>query len=129
LSVSRVFTRDGTAWCGPPAPTKVYQLSEKEKLMKSKQRFWFAAVLLGSALSLPQVVLSADKTDMMKDDKAEMMKEAKDKMKDAKSDMTKGEKSGMMKEGKDNMMKDGMKMEEKAKAKMSDSKMTDEKKK
>jgi hypothetical protein len=102
--------------------TKFYQHSEKEKFMKSKQRFWFAAVLLGSALSLPHVVLSADKTDMMKDEKAGMMKDEKGKMKDAKGDMMKGEKSGMMKDAK-GKMKGDMKMEEKAKAKMSDDKM------
>jgi hypothetical protein len=88
--------RHGLVWAA--CATKVYQLLEKEKFMKSKQRFWFAAVLLGSALSLPQVVLSADKTDM-KDEKAGMMKDEKGKM------------------------KDDMKMEEKAKAKMSDDKM------
>jgi hypothetical protein len=95
--------RHGLVWAA--CATKVYQLLEKEKFMKSKQRFWFAAVLLGSALSLPQVVLSADKTDM-KDEKAGMMKDEKGKMKDAKG-----------------KMKDDMKMEEKAKAKMSDDKM------
>jgi hypothetical protein len=102
---------------------KVYQLSEKEKFMKSKQRFWFAIVLLGSALSLPHVVLSADKTDMMKDEKAGMMKDEKGKMmKDTKGDMMKAQKSDMMKDAK-GKMKDNMKMEEKAKAKMSDDKM------
>jgi hypothetical protein len=109
--------------------TAVYNLSEKEKRMNPKKRFWFATVMLTSALSLPHIARSADKSDMMKDDKAGMMKEAPGKMKDTKGDMMKGEKSGMVKDAKDKMMKDGMKMEEKAKAKMSDSKMMDEKKK
>jgi hypothetical protein len=59
--------------------------------MKNKYRPLIAALLIGSALILPQTILAAEK-DMMKDDKG-MMKESKDamtkeKMKAAKSGKT-----------------------------------------
>jgi hypothetical protein len=86
--------------------------------MKFNQPHWFAAVLLGSALSLPPAVFAAEKGDMMKDEKAKMMKDDK---------MTQQEKGGSMKAdamkaepGK--MMKDDMK-ESKSKTKKSAEKM------
>ena len=84
--------------------------------MKNKYRPLIAALLIGSALILPQTILAAEK-DMMKDDKGMMEKG----MKDDKS---------MMKEGKDAMTKEKMKVAKSGKTPTSDDKMKmDEQKK
>ena len=75
--------------------------------MKFNQPHWFAAILLGSALSLPPAVFAAEKGDMMKDEKAKMMKE---------------QKGGKMQSDKSGGMKDDMK-EQKIKTKKSAEKM------
>jgi hypothetical protein len=75
--------------------------------MKFNQPHWFAAILLGSALSLPPAVFAAEKGDMMKDEKAKMMKE---------------QKGGKMQSDKSGGMKDDMK-EQKSKTKKSAEKM------
>lgn len=81
--------------------------------MRNYKTRWFAAILVGSALALPQALFSAEKkADMMKDDTGKMMKEEKDKV---------------MKDSKGKTTKDDMKME--SKGKKSDGKMMDEKKK
>jgi hypothetical protein len=81
--------------------------SKKEEIMKFNQPHWFAAILLGSALSLPPAVFAAEKGDMMKDEKAKMMKE---------------QKGGKMQSDKSGGMKDDMK-EQKSKTKKSAEKM------
>jgi hypothetical protein len=69
--------------------------------MKRQNICRFAAILLGTALSMPTVLLAAEKADMKKDDmgKGKMMKE------DAAAKMKKDTK----------MMKEDMKMESKEK--------------
>jgi hypothetical protein len=81
--------------------------SKKEEIMKFNQPHWFAAILLGSALSLPPAVFAAEKGDMMKDEKAKMMKE---------------QKGGKMQSDKSGGMKDDMK-EQQSKTKKSAEKM------
>jgi hypothetical protein len=89
--------------------------SKKEEIMKFNQPHWFAAILLGSALSLPPAVFAAEKGDMMKDEKAKMMK-------DEKAKMMKEQKGGKMQSDKSGGMKDDMK-EQKSKTKKSAEKM------
>lgn len=83
--------------------------------MKNKTYLW-TALLVGSALGMPQAIPAAEK-DMMKDDKAMMEKG----MKDAKA-MTKDQK-GMIKDGKDAMTKDKVKAEKSGKTAIADDKM------
>ena len=45
--------------------------------MKRKLFFQFAALALGTALTLPPALLAADKDNMMKDEKSGMMKDDK----------------------------------------------------
>jgi len=79
--------------------------------MIQRKSLQLAAILLGSALVLPPVLLAAEKDNMMKDQKGDMMK---------------GDKTGAVKDENGKMIKDNMKSE-KGQAKKSGDKMKTDK--
>jgi hypothetical protein len=84
---------------------------QEEKTMHKKLSFQLAAFALSTALTLPGVLLAAEKDNMMKDEKSGMMKDNK---------------TGAVKDEKGKMIKDNMKSE-KGQAKKSGDKMKTDK--